>query len=315
MYVVLIYAGETMEALLKKRQFILYLLLGISLIAIFYIMVPAIQDIRSTDFSVSATDYLPAACFCLFTLLFKAWVHLLILGKYRLPSVTGLQTVAAYANGQIVKYIPGKVLGVVSQSIRMADLAKASIIWEANVTQYLITNIVSVLVLAMLAAGFFLGDLFAVLPGMLLLCLTIPLLVRNILTHLFNYVTGFFAINPIEPQGHSWKQASFILFCLCVEWVFYFMIWYYLSGGESPFFLYIGWFYAVASWLALMAFVVPGGVLVREAIFIWLGSLFGLPIGQLFFYSIVFRILYITCEIIFYIVIELLLVSQSCMKN
>ncbi len=304
-----------MIALLKNRQFILYLLLGMSLIAIYYIITPAIREIRSTDFSISIIDCLLAIFFCLLVLLFKAWVHVLILGKYRLPSMTWLQAFAAYANGQVIRYIPGKVLGVISQSIRMADVAKASIIWEANVTQYLITNIISILVLATLSACFFLGSLLVALPGVLLLCFAIPLLTRNTLTRAFNYVADFFSVTLVESQGHSWRQATLILLCLCIEWVFYFMIWYYLTGRESPFFLHIGWFYAAASWLALLVVVVPNGVLVREAVFLWLGSLFGLSVGQLLFYGIAYRILYIACEIIFYIIVELLLASRSCGKN
>ena len=304
-----------MMALLKNRQFILYLLLGISLIAIFYIMVPAIEDIRSMDFSVGITDYLLAACFCLLTLLFNAWVHVLILGKYRLLSVTWLQVVAAYANGRVVRYIPGKVFGVISQSVRMADIARPHAIWEANVTQDLVTHIVSVLVLATLAACFFVDSLLAALPGILLMYLTIPLLTRNTLTRAFNYVAGFFSITPVEYQGHSWQQATLILIGMCVGWVLYFMIWYALTDSEPPFFLYIGWLYAAASWLSLLAIIVPSGILVREAIFLWLGSLFGLPVGQLFFYGVVFRVLYITCEIVFYMVTELLMVSRSCVKN
>ncbi len=304
-----------MKVLFKNRQFILYLLLGISLVAIFYIITPSIQDIRSMDFSISAIDCLLAVFFCLLTLLFKAWVHVLILGKYRLPSITWLQAVAAYANSQVVRYIPGKVLGVISESIRMANVAKAAVIWEVNVTQYLITNIVSMLVLVILGICFLLDSPFAALPGMLLLYFAIPLLTNNTLAHVFNYVAGFFPITTVDSQGHSCKQAMIILLCLCVEWLFYFMVWYHLTGGESPFFLYIGWFYAAASWLALLVFVVPNGILVREAVFLWLGSLFGLPIGQLFFYSIVFRVLYIACDIIFYMIIELLAASRSCGKN
>ena len=299
-----------MMALLKNRQFILYLLLGISLIAIFYIMVPAIEDIRATDFSIGITDCLLAIFFCLITLLLRAWVHVLILGKYRSPSINRWQVVVAYANGRIVRYIPGKVFGVISQSVRMANIARASAVWEANVTQDLMNHIVSVLVLATLAACFFLDSLLAFLPGILLLYLTIPLLTRNTLTRMFNYIAGFFSITPVESRRHSWQQATLILIGMCAGWVLYFMIWYALTDSEPPFFLYIGWLYAAASWLSLLAIVVPSDILVREAIFLWLGSLFGLPIGQLFFYGVVFRILYIACEIIFYIIIELLIVFQ-----
>ncbi len=304
-----------MMAMLKNRQFILYLLLGISLIAIFYIMAPAIGDIRSTDFSIGITDCLLAIFFCLITLLFRAWIHVLMLGKYRLPSINWWQVVAAYANGQVVRYIPGKVFGIISQSVKMADIARASVVWEANVTQDLITNIVSVLVLATLAAWFLLDSLLVALPGVLLLCLTVPLLTHNTLTRVFNYVAGLFSITPVEYQRHSWCEATLILLCLCIIWVLYFMICYSMVGGESPLFLYIGWFYAAASWLALLAIVVPGGILVREAVFLWLGSLFGLPVEQLFFYGVVFRILYTACEILFYIITELLLISWPCAKN
>ena len=304
-----------MMGLLKNRRFILYLLLGISLIAIFYIMAPAIGDIRSTDFSIGITDCLLAIFFCLLVLLLKAWAHVLILDKYRLPSINGWQVVAAYANGQVVRYIPGKVFGIISQSVRMANVARASVVWEANVTQDLMTNIVSVLVLTTLAACFFLDSLLVALPGVLLLCLTVPLLTRNTLTRVFNYVAGLFSIMPVQSRRHSWRQATLILICLCAEWVLFFMIWYSLIGGESPLFLYIGWFYAAASWLALLAIVVPSGILVREAVFLWLGSLFGLPVEQLFFYGVVFRILYTACEIILYMIMELLIVSQLCGKS
>ena len=303
---------------LKNRQLAMFVLLAASLIVIFYTLRPSLEEIQNTDFSGYEINITLAALCCLCTLLFKAWTHVLIFDKYRLPPGTGLHILAAYANGQLVRYIPGKVLGIISQSLKLSDCVRPALTWEANIKQYVLTNGVSVFVLVAFAAYFLLDSLVSALLLVLLSFIFIPIIARNRLTCIFNRLAKLFAVAPVETQTgvHSWKNASLVFLSLYLEWLFYFFAWFYLAGDkESLSFVYLGWLYAAASLLALLAVVVPNGLLVREAIFLWLGTVSGVSVEHLLFYSVLFRVLYILCEMLFYLITELLAALNSWVKK
>lgn len=274
---------------------------------------PSISEIKQSSFSLPPQNVFFIVIFILLLLLIKALVHSLILDKYRLETISRQEVIAAYANSQVVRYLPGKVIGIIAQSLKLSDVAKASYIWETHLTQYVITNVVTIFIIFSAAAYFLLESKLIMILILTTSIISVPILTYGIITKVFNFMTRVFSMNSINTDiyNQSSSQSAFIVLLLYVEWIFYFLAWYYLVNDSFLMALYIGLLYAAASLFALLVFVVPNGILVREAIFLWLGSYLALSVDMFLFYGVIIRVLYILCEILFYLLAESLVKFRS----
>lgn len=280
-----------------------------SIITIILLLEPNISELRKTDFSINIFDILFSALFIILTLWTKAYVHSLILDKYNDGSISRIAIIAAYANGQVVRYLPGKVFGILSQTLKLSKVIKASYIWEANITQYFVTNILSVIIILIIALSIKLHNYYYLILLVPFSLIPAVMLARNTITFFFSKIIAFFPTDKtdITDCHFSKRQSAMVIVLLHLEWVLYFIFWYFLTGHEFTSAIYIGTLYAAASLLALLAFVVPNGILVREALFLWLGTQANISIDLLLLYGVVLRVLYMICEVLFYLCVELLL--------
>ena len=282
-------------------------LLMLSVIAIAYLLLPNINQLRESNFSIDTLNLFLVGFLMLCLLYLKATVHAVILEKYDLKSTSRMHIITSYANGQVVRYIPGKILGIVSQSLKLGEVAKASYVWEANFSQYIITNLVSALLILSFAGYTYFESIFFPVFFVVTSLLSTFVLTSKATTKFFDFVSSTLSITSISTGHHclSMKQAMSVMILLYIEWFFYFSAWYFLVDGSLGVSLYIGTLYAASSLLALLAFVVPNGLLVREAIFLWLGTLANIAAEELIFYGIVIRVFYIVCDLLFYFICEM----------
>lgn len=230
----------------------------------------------------------------------KGVYHLNLLDRIsgvRRPRRTGLPI---YLQAQIVRYLPGKVWGLVYQSQRMSDTHRASEVVIANLWQMATTNL--------LAAGLVLSVLLALRVSPLSLCLFVPAVVLVEWLHrhpaietwtlrrLGRYLpklAPLAATRPMPPM--PWKGTAL----LCSEWIFYFLAFFALLYGRSGWLesLLLGTWYGGASLLALAAFVVPAGIAVREAIFVAAPDLTGASAATLAVTAALARIMFLGAEI------------------
>jgi hypothetical protein len=208
----------------------------------------------------------------------KAGYHVLALrrlGQERTPGA--LAIASAYAMSQVVRYLPGKVLGVVFEINRLAPSVPATRVVAANVVQSLYTLALTVGVLAAAAAWFRFGataGAAAVLGVFAVLYASHRL---HILERMLQRAAAFVprlrhaAAQPL-PSARASLPASLLLFA---EWVPFFVFWMLmLPGSDTPVgdAVLLGCCYAGAALAASFAVLTPSGLFVREAIFLWAGS-------------------------------------------
>lgn len=302
---------------MKTKKLLMTILLGLSIAAIVYLLMPNIGQLEAAEFTIGPVNLVVIGVLMLCLLYLKALVHSVILEKYQLDSVSRMDIITSYANGQVVRYIPGKVLGIVSQSLKLGEVARASYVWEANLSQYLITNIVSILLIVSVAAYVVFENVIFILLFFACSLLSTRFLTSKGLTRLFDLASRVLSVPSISTGDHSLsaRQALLVMFLLYIEWIMYFAAWYFLVGESVSASFYIGTLYAASSLLALLAFVVPNGLLVREAIFLWLGTMVSIPAEELIFYGLVIRVFYIISDVLFYFLCELFIKITSWSKK
>ncbi len=82
---------------------------------------------------------------------------------------------------------------------------------------------------------------------------------------------------PVAPS--RWLATAI----LAAEWMVYFVAWALLANGmlDLASIVALAAWYAAASLLSILAFAVPAGLVVREAIFVSLGGLSAVPLATL----------------------------------
>ncbi len=205
-----------------------------------------------------------------------------------------------YLQAQIVRYLPGKVWGIVYQSQRMSGTHRASEVVIANLWQMATTNA--------LAAGLVVALMLAFRYSHAWLLLLVPVIASVEWMHrhpaieswMLKQLSRFLprlapltSSRPLPPM--PWKGTAL----LCSEWIFYFASFAIMLHGlaDWPERLLLGTWYGGASILALAAFVVPAGIAVREAIFVAAPGLTGADAATLAVTATLARLVFLGAEI------------------
>lgn len=199
-----------------------------------------------------------------------------LLGQLGDSPVSLLPAVSAYLQAQLVRYLPGKVWGLVYQSRRMRNSRGVGIIVAANFWQMLMTNL--------FALGIVAGILGIRVWGNRALLVTLASVLVVEAFHRLPWIRDkplawlsrrFPAAGMGEckqaVQPDRWISTSI----LSMEWIFFLLGFVALLHGllvPHEAVVLAAW-YGAASILALAAFMVPAGLAVREAIFISSGAL------------------------------------------
>jgi uncharacterized membrane protein YbhN (UPF0104 family) len=222
----------------------------------------------------SPSQILMALLAAIAMLLLKAWYHTLICE--RISGQTNLvgSVLPAYCAAQVVRYLPGKIWGLVYQANRLSERLHPGEVVTANAVQTLTTNLLAVGVIGSVLSAVFLDAVWP-LFGIVLAVAFTEALHRNpvIERKLRGLIERWARRLPAAPAAiPAWPRTGTLL--LCAEWVAYFAIWLALVGDQVPVLetIVLATWYAAASLLAIAVIVVPGGLAVREAIFVALAS-------------------------------------------
>lgn len=180
---------------------------------------------------------------------------------------------AAFLQSQVVRYLPGKIWGLLYQVDRMKDRHPATRVLAANVWQMVCTNLLSLGIgLTLVLLGTAIAPVWVALALGLASIAGIEFLHR---TRLFAAALAWIALRFAwlarwdlpAPQGRLSSHGTMLLL---LEWLFFAAgLWLLLADRVEPAsaIAAIG-FYAASSTAAILAIAVPAGIAVREALFV-----------------------------------------------
>jgi hypothetical protein len=207
----------------------------------------------------------------------------------------------AYALAQIVRYLPGKIWNLVYQSARLAHALPARHVVTANLVQVLLTNWCSAWVLLACVGAIWLQQSWLLLGLIIAVVVTEwvhrnPIVERTMIAVL-RRVLGKSTRMELADIPPLRVAGSAILFA---EWIAYYAMWLALLAPSLGALgaLTQGTWYAAASLLALFALIVPGGLAVREALFVALGAISGIDGATLLAIGIVARVVLTLGELV-----------------
>ncbi|QMU62515.1 MAG: hypothetical protein GKR92_12735 [Gammaproteobacteria bacterium] len=260
-------------------------------------------DIKNEVAFLNKTHLFLSLVFCLLMLLSKALFHLMLVSDFVSIEKRYNLILSSYAQSQIIRYLPGKVLGIIFQGEKLDTIVSRKVVWVVNVWQMLVTNINGIGVIIFIIL-YFHYDLKFLAVLALATCIVVFILFRfNFLNQLVCFVNKIKYINLSNMVFIDRSSISVSLFktlLLQLDWVFYFIFWYFLlpvdiSISDS---LILGSVYASAALVGLLVLVVPSGWFVREASFIWFGLTLGYSEELLFLLSILARLATILGDIV-----------------
>jgi len=248
-----------------------------ALLFLYRMVQPDIPEIRRSLSETHWISILLALLIAMAMYLTQAMYHVGVLAAMRNGPIRLQPAMGIYLQSQIVRYLPGRIWGMVYQSGRMAADYRPSEIVIANFWQMLMTNLVAVGIIfsALLAHRF--SPLWLLLI-VLVLCMA-EWLHRK--PGLATWMLGKLRRNAASEevaQTHlrpiKWRATILLV----VEWVLYLLVFLVLLHSKVDVLqaLSLGAWYAGATLLALIAFVVPGGFAVREAIFVGVPAISGI---------------------------------------
>ena len=204
----------------------------------------------------------------------------------------------SYSVSQLVRYIPGKIWGVLYQNLHLSGLVSAQAITIGNILQYIYTNIFSVLIILSIALMYF-G--FEVISFIIFIISLLIIRYPHNDTRVNNFIIKKLGkITKIVQSSPSTIKTEFSVTLLLLDWIFYIAIWAIIlpDTAHSMDFLYLSALYASASLLSLIAVFSPGGLAVRETLFFFLGTYLGYNEESLLIYGLLLRIILTTSEVL-----------------
>lgn len=231
----------------------------------------------------------------------QALYHVKTLARFSDKPVDAGKSMSVYLQAQVVRYLPGKIWGLLYQSGKMSGELGAGIIVAANLWQTLITNMFAAVITLSVLLAVWLGSWW--LSLILLAVLGLEWLHRRPLPAGLRHSrvrAGLLRVGVVLPDAplSPWLWGGTAM--LCFEWVFFFGVFACLLAGHHGWVdaLVLGAWYSGASTLSLAAFVVPAGLAVREAIFMGAPAVVRVDAGHLLVIAALMRLVFIAAEIV-----------------
>ena len=276
----------------------------LSLLIISQALMDNYEKILDTSFSIAVSSiFLPIVCL-VGGLVTKAAVHVLIMRQItRIDSPTW-KLWDSYALSQVAKYLPGRVVGVATQSMHLTGNVLSQDVWKVNFVHNIVMHINSVIILTFIFVAYVSGNKYILVMALVGTLATTVFLTLPILTSLFNAI-----IRCLKPGQGSFDSQVFgirasikIVLLLNVDWGLYYIMWYFLAPVEFGVWQVVVFasVYAGAIFVGMLVLFLPSGFLVREASFIWLGSRLGFGVELLVTYSVVSRLISVLGDLMFF---------------
>lgn len=258
--------------------------------------VRAVTDLFSPGLIFLALIFVTASLFC------KALMNLTMLRELLHTPLDNLTLLHSYTQSQIVKYVPGRIWGIVFQASSLENNVRKSDVWIVSVLQMAILNAFSLLVLMAVIA--FIDSLstsiksFVVFGGTASFALVYMNFARILRLARLDEATLRKYAALIDA-----KLVRRIFLIVIFDWVFYIGMWAALAYGQLSFFevFVTAVNYTTASIVGWLAFFIPSGLVVREAVFIAFGQVIGENMSLLVVYSVVARLLLLAGDMLLYL--------------
>jgi len=242
-------------------------------------------------------------CLLVVTMLLKAVVHEIIFKHYQSGEkevFSAENVMECYLLSQIIRYIPGKVIGITAQSIKLTGKAASKNVWVSNLLQYIVTNYNAVIIISFFVVALAYKQTILVYVG-LVFSFSIYVLLNKwwVILKLFRVIK-----EKLQENLHWDVKKTCIIWCLLqLEWLFFLSGIALLTPDASITHnaLILGLLYSFSSIVASLTIVMPAGILIRESVFIWTSSQFGFDPAVLLFLGVMIRIALSLADIFAYI--------------
>lgn len=244
-----------------------------------------------------------AALFVTASLFCKALMNLYLIRALLHTPLDGLTLLHSYTQSQIVKYIPGKIWGIVFQASSLQDNIRKSDVWIVSALQMIIMNAFSLLIL--IATIAFIDTLSVTIRAILV--------IGGVGGFAFVYFNSGRVLRFAKLDTETLKKYAALIdtnltlrlsLVLIFDWIFYLGMWAALAYGSLSFFAIFvtAVNYTTASIVGWLVFFLPSGLVVREAAFIAFGQIIGENISLLVVYSVVARLLFLAGDLVLYLI-------------
>lgn len=291
-------SGRSRPGVVRKAMSLLLILLATAFLV--RILAPEMANIRESAATVRWPRIAIASLALVPMCFLKAWYHFYLLERLSGNRIALRIGLPIYLQSQIVRYLPGTIWGMVYQSQRLADTHRTSEVVIANLWQMATTNLLSigVIVSILLSWNYSPAWLLLLIPSVALVegLHRYPIVESWVLKQLGRFLPRFapLAAGRMLPPMR-WKGTAI----LCAEWMFYFLSFVVLLQGSMDWHkaLLLATWYSGASVISLVAFVVPAGIAVREAVFVAVPGLIGIDTATLAIVAVLARVTSLLGEI------------------
>lgn len=264
----------------------------------------SVDDLKSISWKINLLKSSYSVVALIVSAYASAYVYYLILNKNDSKLPTFPDIVNVYFTSRLVRYLPGRIWLYIYQINKMSVWISAKNILIANFEEFLLiqTNTLSIFVASiLLSKQLQLPAIFCYLTGTFI-CFFLQR--KSIFLPVISFFYKIFKQQPlvyeISRVTKNINQYQIVL-CIQLEWFCYLISWYFISPNVFTFtdLLCLSSAYAVAWMIGFLAVIMPGGLVVREASFIWLcANLWSYEQSQLIFFSLLMRLLFIIGDIL-----------------
>lgn len=275
---------------LRKAVSALLLALGLGFVAI--TLRGQFAEFSAAAIAIQPWNYALITLLATLTVIITAALHAHIVGDVVATEVDAAQVRYAYAASQIARYVPGKVFGVMLEAQMLAP--------KVGLRAVLAATLLQTLLVYAWAASLSITIFGVVVTGSAKLALLAPLALASLWfaqrNRWLQRVRAAFAADTGTTStistALSRRGAARTTMLLAVQWIPFFAIWIVLAATDYGI--------AAACWLAAsylfasiggaLLVLIPSGLVVREAAFVWLGAFCGAPMPSLLAWAVVVRI-------------------------
>jgi hypothetical protein len=285
----------------RPRIFLNLGLVLLSLVYIGYVVSRHIADLHGAKLTVNASGVAGFIVFATASISLSTLYHVLLVSSLVPASTEKSRLGLAYAVGQIVRYLPGKVMGLLFQANYLRSSVPAGTIALALLIQMALAYFwAGAMATAILASSWFGSSwpLLVLIPAAALLWQAQRAGWAQRVLQMLPYVGRYLGGDTGARLGKSTATALTLL--LLANWLPFFAGWAWLLRGALPFgeAMLFAAAYLAASIASTAVILLPSGIVVREAIFLWVGGRYGLPVTQLLFYAVLARLVLTAADVL-----------------
>jgi hypothetical protein len=277
----------------RGARFLNALLVLLALAYLGYAISSHVQDLRTATLSVGAADIAGFVVLGMASIALSTLYHVMLVSTLVPHRLDDARLAMAYAVGQIVRYLPGKVMGLLFQAnVLRGEVPTGTIALALLVQMVLAYCCAGAIAVAILGAAWIAHPwpLALLAPAAALLWHAQRAAWTQRALRCLPYIGRRLGgtAGGVLPRS----RTSALALTLFANWVPFLAGWAWLLRDTHTFAqsMVFAAVYLAASIASTAMIVVPSGIVVREAIFIWLGARYGIPMVQLLFYAALARL-------------------------